>query len=375
MKIVVFTCNRAEFYKLDGIIEQLDKDPFFELYLVVVGSHLIYDYGDTVKEIKYDMYTTINTLVHGSNNKIMAESAGLTLSKVPQILDDIKPDCVLIHGDRFDVASIALACSLMNVYMVHLEGGEITGTIDDNIRHSISKLSQCHLVSTEKARNRLIQMGENPERVYFVGCPLYDKILKIQLNQKYLQDINGHIVTPREYIICIFHPVCNDFDNCLRDFECLINGLVRMKKTVIFFYPNIDNGSKKLIRLIRINNLEQDNNFIFVKNMNVEKYVNLLAHSSMIVGNSSSGIREACIFGVPSISIGSRQQNREYGDNVTFISVLRSGGQIYTIMDELYKSKKRYTKNYLYGDGKSIERIIKILKRINTNEIIKKFHQ
>jgi UDP-hydrolysing UDP-N-acetyl-D-glucosamine 2-epimerase len=259
--------------------------------------------------------------------------------------------------------------------MVHLEGGEITGTIDDNIRHSISKLAQCHLVSTEKARDRLIQMGENPERVYFVGCPLYDKILNIKLDTDYLSDINGNTLNPREYIICIFHPVCNDFENCLRDFECLISGLLRMKKTVIFFYPNIDNGSKQLIRLIRINNLEQNKDFIFVKNMNVEKYINLLAHSSMIVGNSSSGIREACIFGIPSISIGSRQQNREHSDNVIFIPALRSGGQIYTLMEELYKTKKRFTKNYLYGDGKSIERIIKILKRVNTMEIIKKFHQ
>lgn len=360
--IIVITSTRAEYYKLEPIINYLHYSDIFELYLIVCGSHLIHDHGNTVDLINYPIYAKVNTYVYGSNNKIMAESCGLAMTKFPQLFDDINPEAVIIHGDRFDVVSVAVACSLMNIGIIHVEGGELTGTIDEHLRHAITKLAHYHLVSNESSRNRLIQMGEDENRVFVVGCPSYDKMLNLTRNKNNLDNVGGYqfSVNVNEYIIAMYHPVTTNIENSVEEYRHFLTALVETGKRVILFYPNVDNGSKQLIKLINQMGVRNKDNFVVLKSLPFETYVTLLSYSSCIVGNSSSGIREACIFGIPSITIGTRQNRRDISENVTCLDTVDSSQQLTDILNKEYG--KRYEPTYLYGKGDSMKRIAEIFE-------------
>jgi bifunctional UDP-N-acetylglucosamine 2-epimerase / N-acetylmannosamine kinase len=364
IKICIVTCNRAEYYKLEPIINLIHNSQLYELYLIVVGSHLVYDHGNTVDMINFPIYAKINTLIYSSNNKTMAESCALSMSKLPQIFDDINPDAVIIHGDRFDVLSVASTCALMNICLIHIEGGELTGTIDEHIRHAITKLSTYHFVSNDNAKKLLIQMGENKNDIFNVGCPSYGKIFKINKNIDYLKNLydSDFSVEENNYILALYHPITTNLQKTLKEYEIYLNALIQINKKIILFYPNVDYGSKELIRIINRKKLFNNKNFLLVKTFPFNIYISLLYYSSCIVGNSSSGIREACIFGVPSITIGTRQNNRETSDNTFIIKNLDNKDFLIEKINEIYG--KRYEIDYLYGDGNTIEKIDNILKSI-----------
>lgn len=370
IKIVIVTCNRAEYNKLEPIIEKLNGNNNFNLYLIVCGSHLIYDYGNTIENIKYPIYKTVNSLMYGENRKIMAESVGNMLTKMPQILDDISPDCVLIHGDRFDVLSVAISCSLMNICLIHLEGGELTGTIDEHIRHAITKLANYHFVSSKKAKNILLQMGENTNNVFTVGCPLYDKIKNVKKDTKWLHIRDNFVVKENDFIICMYHPVTTNIDKSVKDYSKLLQTLVQLDKQVVLFYPNVDTGCKQLVKIINLMGLKNNDNFVLLKNMPFEQYINLLYYCACIVGNSSSGIREASVFGKPSINIGTRQKNREQDSNVhTFENI--DTIDLFTVIESVYG--KKYKSSCLYGLEGTNDNIINILNDLDYHNCEKEF--
>lgn len=364
IKICIVTCNRAEYYKLEPIINLIHNSELYELYLIVVGSHLVYDHGNTVDMIEFPIYAKINTLIYSSNNKTMAESCALSMSKLPQIFDDINPDAVIIHGDRFDILSVASTCALMNICLIHIEGGEQTGTIDEHIRHAITKLSTYHFVSNNNAKKLLIQMGENKNDIFNIGCPSYDKIFKINKKIDYLKNLynTDFSVEENNYILALYHPVTTNLEKTLKEYEIYLNALIETNKKIILFYPNVDYGSKELIRIINRKKLFNNKNFILVKTFPFNIYISLLYYSSCIVGNSSSGIREACIFGIPSITIGTRQNNREISNNTFIIKNLDNKDFLIEKINEIYG--KRYEIDNLYGTGNTIEKIDNILKSI-----------
>lgn len=373
-KICIFTCNRAEYYKLELLIKYFNKSNNFELYLVVCGSHLIYDFGMTVDLIKYPIYKKVNTLIYGSNNKTMAESCALGMSKFPQLLEEINPDAVIIHGDRFDVISVAISCSLMNICLIHIEGGELTGTIDEHLRHAITKLSTYHFVANEDAKQNLLQLGEIKDNVFVIGCPSYDKISNIDRKTSYLKNIGSYnfSVNKNDYIIAIYHPVTTNIEKCVNDFEDYIDILIEIDKKVVFFYPNVDNGSKRLIKVINQKKIRNNNNFVVLKSLPMDNYITLLSYSACIVGNSSSGIREACIFGTPSISIGTRQNNRIRTQNTIVLdnfdkNVFKSK------LNEIYG--KSFPKINLYGKNNTIKLIDNIMNRIELKYKEKNFNK
>lgn len=186
MKIAIATCNRADYSKLAPIMEGLKNDPFFEVSLVVMGSHLIDDYGNTYKFIQKDGFnidSMLHTLVRGETEGAMVESMGLAMIKLPDVLNRLQPDLVMVHGDRFDAMSVAIAASVMNVRVVHIEGGEVSGTIDDVIRHAITKLSHYHICCTQAAKRRIESMCEDSSRILLAGCPAYDELIKIDKTQ------------------------------------------------------------------------------------------------------------------------------------------------------------------------------------------------
>ena len=244
-KILVFTCNRAEYSKLEPIIKYLNDSINFELKLIVVGSHLLRDYGFTERFINYKIDYKINTLVNSDSKSMMAESVGLSCSKLPLIFEIENPDAVIIHGDRFDVISIATISALMNTCLIHIEGGERSGTIDDHIRNCISKLASYHLVSNNESKINLIKMNEPDNLIYITGCPLYDKLLNFVPNKELDQEVKKN-----NYIICSFHPVTTDLDKSLSDFTKLVETLIEINKKIIIFYPNCDLGTKKFVKIL-----------------------------------------------------------------------------------------------------------------------------
>ena len=357
-KILVFTCNRAEYSKLEPIIKYLNDSINFELKLIVVGSHLLRDYGFTERFINYKIDYKINTLVNSDSKSMMAESVGLSCSKLPLIFEIENPDAVIIHGDRFDVISIATISALMNTCLIHIEGGERSGTIDDHIRNCISKLASYHLVSNNESKINLIKMNEPDNLIYITGCPLYDKLLNFVPNKELDQEVKKN-----NYIICSFHPVTTDLDKSLSDFTKLVETLIEINKKIIIFYPNCDLGTKKFVKIID-DKLKNNKNFLILKSMENDDYLSHLYYASLIIGNSSSGIREAGAFGISSISLGNRQKNRSYDKNVIFL-------ENFTKDELIIKINENYNKKFeistLYGNGKFVDNFDKFMNSIEFN--------
>lgn len=354
-KIMLFTCNRAEYSKLEPIIEYLDKSKDFELVLIVGGSHLLRDYGFTKNFINYKINYEITTLVNSDSKSMMAECIGLSCLKIPMILEKEKPDAIIIHGDRFDVVSIATISALMNICLIHIEGGEKSGTIDDHIRNSISKLASYHLVSCEDSKKNLIKMNEPENIIYVTGCPLYDKLLNFTPN-----DTLEYNIQKNNFIICSFHPVTTSFEKSLEDFKILVNCLLETNKKVVLFYPNCDLGTKKFVKIID-DKLKHHHNFEVFKSMDNDIYLTHLYYCSLIIGNSSSGIREAGAFGIPSICIGNRQKNRLYDNNVTFLENFTKNDLIEQINNNY---NKKFKKSTLYGKGAFIKNFDNFINNI-----------
>ena len=375
IKIIIFTFNRAEYSKLKPIILGLKSDPEFEVVIVAGGTHLLYHYGMTINDVKSDFEVDmeVNTLIYGDNIKVVPESVGMMMCKIPQILEVYMPDCILVHGDRFDILGVVQCAYLMNIYIVHIEGGEMTGTLDDNIRHAVSQFAHMHIVSTVSAKKMLKKMGEN--NIKCTGCPIFDMYRgHIDGPNDLKVGIKGINVTPKKYILCMFHPVVNDIDNCVDHFTIMCDTMNEMTSCngtdfkVLIWYPNIDHGGIELVKIINRYDWSNKDAVITIKNVCNNQFITLLRHSSLVIGNSSCGIREVGYFGIPSINIGNRQLNREHGDNV--VDMAHPNKKILASCITKMIGKV-FLPDYRYGDGKSVIRIIRELKNTDFSNIIK----
>ena len=245
LKICVYTTNRAEYSKLRPILKLLHIDPYIELSLLVTGSHLLKQYGESKNQIIKDglqITEEIYTHIAGDDVSKTVETIGIGLIKLPSILKKINPDIILCGFDRFDMFPFAITASLMNYCLVHIEGGEITGTLDEKIRHSISKLANYHLVSTEYAKKNLIKMGEFTDNIFVTGCPRYDELINIPENNSNI--FTKYNVSKKNYIIFCYHPVSSNIDNSYKEWKILLETLIELKKNIIFIKPNIDYGNE-----------------------------------------------------------------------------------------------------------------------------------
>nr|XP_061792265.1 bifunctional UDP-N-acetylglucosamine 2-epimerase/N-acetylmannosamine kinase-like isoform X3 [Nerophis lumbriciformis] len=297
----------------------------FDLDIVVLGSHLIDDYGNTFRMIEqddFDISSKLHTIVRGEDEAAMVESVGLALVKLPDVLQRLRPDIVIIHGDRFDALALATSAALMNVRILHLEGGEVSGTIDDSIRHAISKLAHYHACCTRRAEQHLISMCEDHSRILLAGCPSYDKLLSSQNHENYLDIIKSWL------------------------------------------------GSKEMVRVMRKKGIEQHPNFQAVKHIPFEQFIQLVSHAGCMIGNSSCGVREAGAFGTPVINLGTRQTGRETGENVLHVRDADTHDKIFHALQLQFG--KRYPCSKIYGDGNAVPRILKFLKSIDLNKPLQK---
>ncbi|PWA14909.1 hypothetical protein CCH79_00014216 [Gambusia affinis] len=318
LKVCVATCNRADYSKLAPIMFGLKSHPEeFELEVVVLGSHLIDDYGNTFRMIEqddFDIGSKLHTIVRGEDEAAMVESVGLALVKLPDVLQRLRPDILVVHGDRFDALALATAAALMNIRILHLEGGEVSGTIDDSIRHAISKLAHYHACCTRMAEQHLIAMCEDHSRILLAGCPSYDKLLSTYHRDDYVDIIKswlGDKVKDNDYIVALQHPVTTDIQHSIKIYGLMLDALISFNKRTLILFPNIDAGSKEMVRVMRKKGIEQHPNFRAVKHIPFEQFIQLVSHAGCMIGNSSCGVREAGAFGTPVINLGTRQTGRE----------------------------------------------------------------
>ena len=352
-KILFVTSTRADYGKIKSLIIKTQKNKKFISKVFVTGMHNLKLYGKTIGELKMDKISGL--IVHNNQNKFskMDEILINTIRGFSPVLKKFKPDLVVIHGDRTEPLACALSALLNNFNVAHIEGGEVSGTVDEMIRHAISKISHIHLVSNKTAKKRLIQMGENKKNIFVVGSPDVDMILG-----KDLPNLNivkkRYDITFENYAIGIIHPITTNLKNLKRETKVFLNSIVRSNLNYILIYPNNDHGSD--IILDEIKKLKKNKKFKIFPSIRFEYYLTLLKNSRFIIGNSSSGIIEAPYYGVSTINLGDRQKNRLQSKlikNESFNEKL-----ILKSID--FAKNRKIKKRKFFGDGKSAEKIMQL---------------
>lgn len=369
-KICVVTANRADFSRLETVIESIEAHPDLELQLVVIGSHLLDKAGYTIDEIEkkgFPIHHRLFMEVAGENPTTMAKSVGLAMIELSTVFDHLKPDIVLTHGDRYEAFAVGGAAAIMNICVGHIQGGEVSGSIDESIRHALTKMSHLHFVSTEESRERVIKMGEIPENVFNVGCPGTDVLLNIEEKSRYdtIDELNNLMVKTHQkldpslpYIFVIQHPVTTEHEDAGKQMFETIEALSKREEQLIVLWPNIDAGSDILSATLRRHSLAAKKGVQIFKHLSPSVlFANVLRNASCVVGNSSSGIRETCYFGTPAVNIGSRQSGRERGSNV--VNVPYDKNLIHKAIEKQI-AHGPYEPEYLYGDGSAGKQLTEI---------------
>lgn len=372
-KILVVTGTRAEYGLLYWTMERINEDNELKLQLIVTGNHLVSEYGYTVETIKKDGFKIdeeIDMMINSNKKSGIAKSMGLELIQMAQAFDKLKPDLMLILGDRYEIFIAATCAMIMNIPIAHMNGGESTeGAIDEQMRHAITKMAHIHFPGAEYYKERIIKIGEEPWRVFNVGQAGIENIKRLKLlNKKQLEE-ELNINLDKKIFIITYHPVTLDVENIGQQVDNLLKAVSRFDALYIFTYPNADFGSEIIINKIKKFVKENSNANIFY-NLGQKRYLSLLKYADVMIGNSSSGIIEAPIFKLPVVNIGDRQKGRLKNKNV--IDTTYSESEIYSgIYKALYDKKFRDNLEYMenvYGDGTTSKQVVHILKSIDINK-------
>ncbi len=331
-KICAVTANRADFSRIETMLDAIKEHRDLELQLVVMGSHLLDIAGATIGQIKkkgFQVDRTVYMEVAGQNLVTMTRSVGLAIMDLATIFDELRPDIVLAPVDRYESFAIGSAAALMNIHVAHTQGGEVTGTIDESLRHALTKLSHMHFVATEKSRERVIKMGEDEKYVFNVGCPGTDLLLRAPVwsSEETVAELNAMLKVEEKYdskkpfMLVLQHPVTTEYASVEAQMAETLEALRPFAHDyqMILLWPNIDAGSNLISKTIRHYMMTTElssSNVKIVKHIPTDIFVNLMRHVKCFIGNSSGGVREACYFGRPVVNIGTRQSSRERGHNV-----------------------------------------------------------
>ena len=370
-RICVLVTARPSYSRIRSALRAIQDHPDLELLLIVGASALLERYGNAIQAIEHDGFTPaarVFMVLEGENLVTSAKSTGIGLSELATVFDNLKPDAVVTVADRYETLATAVAAAYMNIPLVHVQGGEVTGSIDEKVRHAVTKLANLHLVSTKLARERVIKLGEAPDSVVLTGCPSIDIAAEVAarpaLDFDPFERYGG--VGPREdlskgYLVVMQHPVTTEYDEARQQVDETLYAMKDSSLPVLWFWPNVDAGSDGTSKGIRVfREKEKPANFHFFRNMLPEDFLRLLCGSTAIVGNSSVAIRECSFLGVPAVNVGSRQTGRERGGNV--IDVDHERGAIAGAIRE-HITRGRPEPDRLYGDGKAGTRIADTLAR------------
>lgn len=368
-KICVVITARPSYSRVKTALQAIQAHPALELQLVVAASALLDRYGNVIRQIEADGFRInerVYMVLEGENPTSMAKTTGLGLMELSTSFLNLAPDMVVSIADRYETIATAIAGSYMNIPVAHIQGGEVTGSIDEKVRHAVTKLSDIHLVASQGAYDRVIKLGEDPAMVFNTGCPSIDLAADIARSpaldfdplQKY-GGVGRSVDLSRGYIVVMQHPVTSEYAQSRTQIEATLQAAARCGLPVLWFWPNVDAGSDGTssgIRAFRERN--PDAPFHFFKNMAPHDFLRLLVNSRCLVGNSSVGIRECAFLGVPVVNIGSRQAGRERGRNT--IDVGHDPAQILAAI-ERQAAHGPYASDPIYGDGRAGQKIADVL--------------
>lgn len=371
-KICVVVTARPSYSRIKTALHAIKEHPELELQLVIAASALLNRYGEAINFITqdgFDIAARVFNVLEGENITAQAKTTGLGILELATVFERLQPDAVVTVADRFETMATAIAASYMNIPLVHIQGGEVTGNIDEKVRHAITKLSDLHLVASLKAKERVIKMGEFEDKVFQTGCPSIDLAHQILLNGKLDFDpferyggVGPDVDYLNGYVVVMQHPVTTEYQSSRHHIEETLHAIYELNRPTFWFWPNVDAGSdgtSKGIRAFR----EDFNipNIHFFKNMEPFDFLKLLNNSMCLIGNSSVGIRECAYLGIPVVNIGTRQSGRERGPNVldvpTYDRKMIKDAILQQIENGHYESDK------IYGDGTAGVQIANLLSK------------
>jgi UDP-hydrolysing UDP-N-acetyl-D-glucosamine 2-epimerase len=371
-KVCVVVTARPSYSRIKTALRAIDQHPALELQLVVAASALLERYGSAINVIKDDGFkiaAQVYMVLEGENPATMAKTTGLGLVELSTCFDNLKPDVVVTIADRYETLATAVAAAYMNIPVAHVQGGEVTGSIDEKVRHTVTKLADVHFVCTNKAAERVIRMGEDPKTVFVTGCPSIDLAAEMSPNgrldfdpfRKYGGVGNGQDLS-NGYLVVMQHPVTTEYELARQHISETLYATKEIGLPALVFWPNVDAGSDGTSNGIRaFRESEKPAHFHFFKNMIPTDFLKLISSSRGLIGNSSVGIRESSYLGVPVVNIGTRQSGRERGTNVIDVPYDRKeiAGAI-----RHHLGNGTYPRDPIYGDGHAGERIADLLSSV-----------
>jgi UDP-hydrolysing UDP-N-acetyl-D-glucosamine 2-epimerase len=367
-KICVVLVDRANYGRLKPVMHALAEDPHIKLQVLAAGTMVLERFDHPVNIVKRDGFRVDGEVyieLEGSTPATMAKSVGFAVVEFASEFQRLKPDIVLLIGDRYEALSAAIAAVYMNICLAHIQGGEVSGSIDESTRHAISKYAHFHFPSTRRAAEYLVRMGEDPETILATGCPGSDiaRTLDRYLSPEIINNVGSgtRIDVTRPFLLVVFHPTTTEFGGEQQQMQQMLEALDQIGQQSILLWPNIDAGSDHISKAIRVFREHRKPNWLrTLINLSPENYSKALANAACAVGNSSSFVRDASHFGTPVVLVGNRQDGREVSDNVLFAPPV-TGEIVSSVQAQL--AHGRYTPSSLYGDGYVSERIANALSQ------------
>jgi UDP-hydrolysing UDP-N-acetyl-D-glucosamine 2-epimerase len=371
-KICVVVGSRANYSSVKSAMRAIQKHPALDLQLVIGASAVLDRYGAVVRLVERDGFRAsaqIHMLIEGETPATMAKSTGLGLLELPTVFAQLQPDIVLTVGDRFETMATALAAAYMNIPLAHTMGGEVSGTIDESIRHAVTKFAHIHFPACSEARDRIIRLGEWPETVFLVGCPRIDLVAELLsrgddgLTQDiFLEGVGETLDIGKPFVLVSQHPVTTEYGAGERQIFATLEAVQKVGLPALVLWPNADAGSEDIARGIRKwRERKLDHGMHFFKNLPVDVYIRLMRRTACLIGNSSSGIREGAFIGTPVVNIGTRQVMRQRGRNVADVD--HDAAAIADAVDAQVRHGP-YPSEPIYGDGRAGERIAGVLATV-----------
>jgi len=370
-KICVVIGSRANYSSIKSLLSAVQEHESLQLQTVVAASALLDRYGAVVDLIEADGFkpdAKVHMLIEGETPATMAKSTGLGLIELPSVFERLAPDIVITVGDRFETMATTLAAAYMNICVAHTMGGEVSGTIDESIRHAVTKFAHIHFPASGQAKERILRLGESPETVHLVGCPRIDLVAEILKqdskvgSELFKQGVGDEFDMDEPFLLVSQHPVTTEYGDGEEQITKTLSAISSINLPCFVLWPNADAGSEDIsrgIRKWRESGLAQK--MYFLKNLSVETYVRLMKQTACLVGNSSSGIREGAFVGTPVVNIGSRQNDRQHAANV-----IHADHDVEEIKLAITRhlNNGHYAPDSVYGDGNAGKRIAEILSSV-----------
>jgi UDP-N-acetylglucosamine 2-epimerase (hydrolysing) len=358
-KMLFLTGTRADYGKIKSLMKKVEKSQKWELHIFVTGMHMLRKHGLTWKEVEKDGFQNIYKFVNQQENSRMDVALGNTILGFSEYVQQLKPDLIVVYADRLEALAGAIVGAFHNIKVAHIEGGEVSGSIDESIRHAITKFSHIHFVSNEEAKKRVQQLGESEDSIYVIGSPDVDIMLSDELPS--IDTVkNKYKINFNEYAILIYHPVTTEIEMLQNHITAVVDAILESNYDYVVIYPNNDEGSSMILK--EYQRLENRPKIKMFPSIRFEDFLTLLKESRFIIGNSSAGIREASVYGIPAIDIGTRQKNR-YNSNI-LKNIFHVNEKKEEILHAIQLAQKnKFEPTSYFGDGKSDERFLEIMEK------------